>query len=168
MKLSLIPETDARLKTVSDDWDFSVDGSPDELVKEMTRLMFLHQGIGLSAPQCGINKRVLIMGNQEDLVACINPKIISMSTNRVTSEEGCLSFPNLWMRISRPDSVQVSYQTIDGKEVEAELTGIKARVFLHEFDHLMGITFDERISKLKLQMGLKRRKKIEKRLNSLN
>jgi peptide deformylase len=164
MKLSLITETDPKLQEVSEEWDFEKDGDPNELVKEMTRIMFLHGGIGLSAVQCGVMKRIFLMGNPDSLVVCINPKIIELSDERELYQEGCLSFPNLWLKVKRPKSVRVSYQTVTGELVEKDLDGIHARVFLHEFDHLMGITFDQRTSELGLKMAKERRKKAVKKL----
>lgn len=163
MKLKLVKEDDPVLLEAAEDWDFKVDGDPEELIKEMTRLMFLHGGIGLSAPQCGIKKRIFIMGNEEELIACVNPKIISLSDQRVMGEEGCLSFPGLWLKVKRPASAVVSYQTVTGEVKEEEFLGFRARVFLHEFDHLMGITFDQRVANFSLKIAKERRKKYLKK-----
>jgi len=164
VNLKLLSENDPFLQEVTEEWDFDVDGSPTELIKEMTRLMFLHRGIGLSAIQCGVKKRIFIMGNEEELVACINPKIVSVSEQRIMGEEGCLSFPGLWLKVKRPASAKVTYQTVTGETKEEELYGIRARVFLHEFDHLMGVTFDQRVGNLSLKMANERRKKQQKKL----
>lgn len=164
LKLKLVKENDPILTEMTEEWDFEKDGDPNELVKEMTRLMFLHGGIGLSANQCGVNKRVFIMGNEEELVACINPKIVSLSDQRILGEEGCLSFPGLWLKVKRPASAVVSYQTIAGVEKQEEMFGFKARVFLHEFDHLMGIAFTERVSDYSLKIAKERRIKYLKKL----
>ncbi len=67
MNLTLLKEDDLTLQQVSAEWDFQVDGDPSDLVKEMSRLMFLHGGIGLAAPQCGVLKRIFIMGNPDEL-----------------------------------------------------------------------------------------------------
>jgi peptide deformylase len=107
------------------------------------------------------------MGNPEELIACINPKILELSSDREISQEGCLSFPDLWLNVKRPSKVKVTYQTVTGELTEAELDGLHARVFLHEFDHLVGITFDQRSSNLGLQMAKDRRKKkLKKKLKS--
>ena len=166
MELELLKENDPKLLEVSEEWNFRTDGDPSELVKEMAKVMFLHGGIGLAAIQCGVLKRILIMGNPEELIACINPKIVAVSEEREMSQEGCLSFPNLWLNVKRPSKVKVTYQTVTGEEVEAELDGLHARVFLHEFDHLMGVTFDQRVSNLGLQMAKDRRKKKQKKFKA--
>lgn len=166
MELNLLKENDPKLLEVSEDWNFRTDGDPSELVKEMAKVMFVNGGIGLAAPQCGVQKRIFIMGNPEELIACINPKIVAVSDNREVSQEGCLSFPNLWLNVKRPEKVKVTYHTVTGEEVEAELDGLHARVFLHEFDHLVGITFDQRVSNLGLQMAKERRKKKQKKVKA--
>lgn len=166
MELKLLKENDPKLLEISEEWNFRADGDPSELVKEMTRVMFLNNGIGLSAIQCGVAKRILIMGNEKELIACINPKIVALSEEREVVQEGCLSFPNLWLKVKRPNTVKVTYQTVTGEEVEAEFDGLRARVFLHEFDHLMGVTFDQRVSELGLQMAKERRKRKQKKFKA--
>jgi peptide deformylase len=167
MELNLLKENDPKLSEISEEWNFRIDGDPSELVKEMAKVMFLHGGIGLAAPQCGVLKRIFIMGNPEELIACINPKVVALSEEREMSQEGCLSFPDLWINVKRPGKAKVTYQTVSGEEVEAELDGLHARVFLHEFDHLMGVTFDQRASNLGLQMAKDRRKKKIKKIKAV-
>lgn len=163
--LSLLPENDPQLLEVSDEWDFAVDGDPTELVTEMAKFMTANGGVGLAAPQVGIKKRIFIMGNFTKLVACINPKIISLSEERVLDLEGCLSFPELFMKVKRPATCVVQYSNIDGIQIERELEGLEARVFLHEYDHLLGILFDERVGSLTLTMAKDKRKKQLKKLS---
>ena len=118
------------------------------------------QGIGLAAPQCGVMKNIFIMGTDEHLVACINPAVDELIGDKEIYLEGCLSFPNLWLHVKRNPEALVSYQTTTGESVtKQKLTGLKARVFLHEFDHLLGVTFVERVSELGLSLGKKRRSK---------
>lgn len=168
MNLRLVDEKDPVLLEVCDEWDFETNGDPSELVKEMGKLMTASGGIGLSAPQCGITKRIFVMGNQDDLVACINPKIVEMSKVKVREKEGCLSFPELWLSVERPESITVSYQTVTGEVVEKELHGLHARVYLHELDHLLGITFDQRVGEVSLSLARKKQKKKKKKLNLLS
>jgi peptide deformylase len=167
MELNLLKENDPLLNQISEAWDFEVDGDPTELVKEMSTLMFVSEGIGLAAPQCGVFKRIFVMGNKDNLVACINPEIIATKGEPEVYLEGCLSFPGLWLNIKRVPEVKVRYQNVSGAIIEEELSGIRARVFLHEFDHLIGVTFDERSSALGLQMAKERRKKKDKKLRNL-
>ena len=168
MNLELLPEGHVQLLEVSEEWDFRIDGSPEELVKSMSKFMTDNGGVGLAAPQVGIKKRIFIMGNFTKLIACINPKIVSLSEERENDLEGCLSFPDLFMKVKRPSSCTVQYNTASGELVERELTGLESRVFLHEYDHLIGITFDQRVGDLALKMAKDKRKKELKKSNRKN
>ena len=166
MSLELLEENDPQLLVVSEPWDFESDGSPAQLILYMKEVMARHSGIGLSAIQCGVKKRILIMGTIDNFTVCINPAIISISEERVSDQEGCLSFPDLWMKVKRPAGVSIKYQNINGEEVEDTLLGLRARVFLHEYDHLLGITFDQRVGKLTLKMAKEKRKKELKKVRA--
>jgi peptide deformylase len=162
MDLKLIPEDSEVLREVAESWDWEKDGDPSELVKAMSKLMVLHNGIGLAAPQCGIAKRIFVMGNSDHLVACINPEIISGS-ERVREQEGCLSFPDLWMYVERYKDISVEYYNVAGEKVQQEFIGLMARVYQHELDHLNSICFDDRVGKLVLERAKEKRKKIRAR-----
>jgi peptide deformylase len=165
MNLTLLEENNSQLLEVSEDWDFRLDGSPEELVRAMSKFMSDNGGVGLAAPQLGIKKRIFIMGNFTKLVACINPKIVSLSEERGSDLEGCLSFPDLFMKVKRPTSAVVQYNTVSGELVERELTGFECRVFLHEYDHLIGVTFNQRVGDLSFKMAKDKRKKELKKLS---
>ena len=162
MELKLTNETNPILQQVAAPWDFTVDGSPIDLIKEMTRIMFGNNGLGLAAPQVDVSKRVFIMGNTELLIACINP-VLEIGYGKIKDVEGCLSFPHLWLHVDRYEKVKVAYQDAEGKLIESEYDGIMSRVFQHELDHLNGTTFNTKVSKLSLDMATKRRKKLEKK-----
>jgi len=159
VNLTLLEENNPQLLEVSEEWDFRLDGSPEELVRAMSKFMADNGGVGLAAPQLGIKKRIFIMGNFTKLVGCINPKIVSLSDDRKNDLEGCLSFPDLFMKVKRPASAVVQYNTVSGELVERELTGFECRVFLHEYDHLIGVTFDQRVGNLSFKMAKDKRKK---------
>ena len=159
MNLELLPENHSQLIEVSEEWNFRVDGSPEELVRAMSKFMADNGGVGLAAPQVGIKKRIFIMGNFTKLIACINPKIVSLSEDRKNDLEGCLSFPDLFMKVKRPTTAVVQYHTVSGELVERELTGFECRVFLHEYDHLIGVTFDQRVGDLTYKIAKDKRKK---------
>ena len=165
MNLELLEENNPQLLEVSEEWDFRIDGSPEELVRAMSKFMTDNGGVGLAAPQLGIKKRIFIMGNFIKLVACINPKIVSLSDERDNDLEGCLSFPDLFMKVKRPTTAVVQYYTVSGELVERELTGFECRVFLHEYDHLIGVTFDQRVGNLSFKMAKDKRKKELKKLS---
>lgn len=156
----LVPETDPILTTRCEDWDFSNPGhNSEELISLMTRVMRDEQGIGLSANQIGINTRLFIMDFDDKVIPCFNPKIIQAAEELVSATEGCLSFPDLELKVKRPVWLNVSYQDLSGNAVHEIVTDIKARCFAHELDHLNGVTFTTQVSKLVLSMALKKRRK---------
>ena len=159
---NLINEKDPKLIQECTAWDWESDGEIAELGRDMLKVMFEHNGIGLAAPQIGINKRIFVMGNPTQSFICVNPEIVS-GTGEAKEQEGCLSFPGLWLHVNRYETVQVKYQDILGKTHEREFTGLAARVFQHEYDHLNGLCFVNKVSKLSLDMATKRRKKFLKR-----
>ena len=165
MNLELLPENHPQLLEVSEEWNFRIDGNPEEIVRAMSKCMSDNGGVGLAAPQLGIKKRIFIMGNFTKLVVCVNPKIVSLSDERENDLEGCLSFPDLFMKVKRPASAVVQYYTASGELVERELTGLESRVFLHEYDHLIGVTFNQRVGDLSFKMAKDKRKKELKKLS---
>ena len=110
--------------------------------------MIHHNGIGLSANQVGLNAAVFTMGTGKDGKQwyIINPDVITVSEECDTMEEGCLSAPGLMLKVKRPTKISVSYQNTDGDPVLEEFDGIWARVFLHEYDHMLGQNFLQRVS----------------------
>ena len=119
--------------------------------REMSRIlkenMIHYEGVGLSANQIGIGERVFIMMldmETEETITCFNPRIIKRYEDDVWCEEGCLSFPDEIINIQRPDRIVVKYEDEDKKDHKIKLSGMAARVFLHEFDHLEGIVFTQR------------------------
>jgi len=159
MKLRL--ENDPILKEVAVDWEFGVDQNPEQLESEMISIMKTFKGRGLAANQVGLTKRVFIihLENSTEPFAMFNPKVVSEGSIDQTAEEGCLSFPNLWLSVKRPQSIDVEYLDKAGKECKITLTGIDARCFLHELDHLNGIVFTEKVSQMKLLLARKKQRK---------
>lgn len=117
-----------------------------------------HQGLGLSANQCGFPYRVFVMGANDDYVAFFNPKVVS-SSGEAHMIEGCLSFPLLGLRITRPQEIVVEYQDFLGEKHTTRLNGISARCFLHELDHMDGIVYTDRAKPLALKSGQEKRQK---------
>jgi peptide deformylase len=157
-------ETNSVLYIKASPWDFAADGSPLELVKDLTKVMFEKGGIGLAAPQIGVSKRVFIMGNPQKLIACINPSFTLVDGGPMQlGEEGCLSFPDLWLRVKRHVNIQAEYMDVEGNKVEVPYTGIMSRIFQHEFEHLEGICFTSKVSKLALDQAKRKQKKAQRR-----
>ena len=145
MILKLIPNTHPilheRVKPCSKDLD------RPEMSRILKENMIHYEGVGLSANQIGIGERVFIMVlnmETEETITCFNPRIIKRYDDNVWCEEGCLSFPDEIINVERPDRIVVKYEDEDGKDHKIKLSGMAARVFLHEFDHLEGIVFTQR------------------------
>jgi len=114
------------------------------LVQQMRGFVLQENGIGLAAPQIGISRRVFVMETQGWHRACFNPEITSASENLVDFDEGCLSFPGEHCIITRPDWIDVKYQDWAGEWHSERFSGVLARCFQHELDHLDGITMWQR------------------------
>ena len=161
--MQLIKDPDDFLKKKVDAFNFEKDDAP-KIANEMIEDMIRFNGVGLAANQVGYNGRIFVMKPQTGKpFAVINPTIERVSATTKLDVEGCLSFPNLFLYVQRPDKVDVNYLDIDGKNVTMLLQDFEARIFLHEFDHLEGITFDTRVSKFKLQLAREKQRKLEKR-----
>ncbi len=125
-----------------------------ELIEDMIDTLKTKDGVGLSAPQVGILKRIAIVdfGDEEEYqdifgegpIVAVNPEIIE-EEGEITRREACLSFPEQFGEVSRPERVKVKYQNIDGEEVIEEYTDMVARCFCHEIDHLNGIVFIDKV-----------------------
>jgi peptide deformylase len=162
--LKLVNESDSILKEVMPNFDFS-DKSLNavELANSLVESCKLYKGYGLSANQCGIRARVFVMGAENEYVAFFNPKLLS-SKGEIHLEEGCLSFPLLGLRVTRPKEIEVEYQDYTGTTKYMRLDGISARVFLHELDHMNGIVYTDRAKPLALASGQKKRQKLFKNI----
>lgn len=167
--LKLVTYPDPILKQTLVDFNFDQPiFDPNTLEEEMVKLMIESNGLGLSANQVGINARVFVMQTQnlKDVFtpfALFNPKVITVGPTEEVGEEGCLSFPNMFLTVKRPEHIVVKFLDRNNSKHIIRLDGIDARCFLHELDHLNGICFIEYVSKLKLQMALKKQRKINGR-----
>jgi len=155
------------LAQASTEWLFDSPESKEqarELEKAMIDFMVEHKGIGLAANQIGITKRVFTMGsnNIEGFpfpFAAFNPKIVSVGAEEELSEEGCLSYPDLWLKVKRPTNIVVEYQDSDSNTHTVEMSGLIARCFQHELDHLNGVCFVDKVSPMRLQLAMKKLRK---------
>lgn len=159
--MKLIVEPDPILNQIAEEWDFSVDQNPEQLEKDMIQIMKASYGRGLAGNQVGILKRVFVIhleGHPEP-IAMFNPNILETDSTENLSEEGCLSFPNLWLKVKRPVKIKSEYFDKNGNKCIIDLTGINARCFLHELDHLNGITFTSKVSQMSLMLARKKQRK---------
>ena len=137
-----------------------------ELKENLIETMKNFHGIGLSASQCGVMERVFVMYsnvNKEEIIACFNPKIISEGGEVVVMDEGCLTYPGLWLKIHRPDHIACCFEDEHGEFQQPIMAGLECRIFQHEMDHMEGTNFTKRVSKLRLDMGFRRQKKMKKK-----
>jgi peptide deformylase len=133
---------------------------PVELKKEMTELMLASNGIGLSANQVGLDAQVFVMGDSvENSTICINPTVLQYTEETVDDVEGCLSFPNIFVKIKRPKEILAEWYDENLEKQTVKIEGYSAKCYLHELDHLLGITFKDRASKLKWNMATKKARK---------
>ena len=144
----------------------AVDKDLRALVEDMFETMYDAPGIGLAAIQIGVPRRVVTMDLAKDPKepqVFINPEIVWRSDEQSVYEEGCLSIPDYYGEVERPQAVKVKYRDLDWKEHEIEADGLLATCIQHEIDHLNGVLFIDHISKLKRDMVMKKFKKAAKR-----
>ena len=153
--LKLVSEHNIILKTRTKEVK-SID-EIEEYLPEMFEVMKASNGIGLSANQVGLNNRFFVSEIKGKKKVCINPKVLE-EQNVMPGKEGCLSFPGINLTVRRSESVTVQYHDQNWNQITEGLTGLEARCFLHELDHLNGITFDTKVSKLALTSAKSKRK----------
>ena len=141
----VMPEDDARVRA---------------LVPQMLAAMYAAPGIGLAAPQVGVNLRLAVVDLRPDdapaPIVLVNPEITRVSEDWAVREEGCLSLPGMYADVSRPARVAVRYWDLDGVPRELEAEGLMAACLQHEIDHLDGVLFVDHLSALKRNMILRR------------
>lgn len=144
----------------------SSDLDREKVESQLIDSMKHYQGIGLSANQVGIMERVFVMYSdvkKGEIISCFNPKIITQSDTEVVIEEGCLSYPGLWLKVKRPDGIEVEYEDKNGELQSKAMFGLECRIFLHEYDHMEGTDFTKKVSKIKLDRAKKRQSKMLKK-----
>lgn len=152
------------LFTECEEFDFeNPQYNPEQLDSDMKDSLIHYGGLGLAANQVGLNLSVFSMGplkDRERIVTFFNPKIVHHSEEMSTLDEACLSFPGFVMKVARPKEVRVRFQDMFGKTQTVQLAGLSARCVSHETDHLRGLTFAARVSRLKLEMAIKKSNKL--------
>ncbi|KAL7531776.1 hypothetical protein ACHAXR_005117, partial [Thalassiosira sp. AJA248-18] len=137
-----------------------------KIAKEMFLVMYATKGVGLAAPQVGINKRLMVYNDTGDSkkwmkeTVMVNPKIVEFSSATDIEEEGCLSFPDMGGDVERSKWIKVEAQNLKGKKMKKKFTGWEARIFQHEYDHLDGKVYIDRLTE-------EGRKEVQPRLNEL-
>ena len=149
-------------------------GAFDKGLKDVVKDMFdtldaSGNGIGLAAPQVGINKRIVVIDLKEDgkskPMTLVNPKILSSSSKSLINEEGCLSIPGYYADVSRPSEIEVEWFDLKGNRKKKKCSGLLSVCIQHEIDHLDGILFIDYLSKLKKNRALEKVNKTKKKKN---
>jgi peptide deformylase len=167
-KLNLVEPTDEVMTKAPQRFNFETDG---DSAKNVANVLFERMkqlgGVGLSANQVGLDMSVFVMGLGELKIAVFNPIIIKYSKEEESFNEGCLSYPGIMLSIKRPTKITATYQDETGNYVEQDFNGLTARIFQHEYDHMNGTDYTQRVSKFKLDFAKKKfenkRKKIIKK-----
>ena len=132
------------LKSRAHEVDPANDGGLRELVRAMAETMYAENGIGLAAPQVGVDRRVIVFDVDDRLAALCNPVITDRSEETVVDDEGCLSCPGVTVPVERAVRIVCSGQTIEGRDIVVEAEDLLARVIQHEIDHLDGVLILDR------------------------
>ncbi len=140
-----------------------IDDDVRRTAREMLQTMYSEDGIGLAAPQVGINKQIIVIDCEPDKpeappIVLINPVIKKFGKTTCTGQEGCLSIPGVYLDVDRPEEIEVSFKDEHGRMHTITATGLLSRVIQHEIDHLNGVLFVDRVeNKLALNQELKKR-----------
>lgn len=145
MRYNIVTYPDERLKLISSKVE-KIDEELRELTNEMFKIMYTHDGIGLAAAQVGVLKRLFVIDIQrKGKFVMINPEIIESSRETSSYEEGCISLPGISAQVLRPKKIVIKYTNIDGKEKVLKASGLLAICIQHEYDHLNGKIFVDKI-----------------------
>lgn len=137
-----------------------------ETLNNMVETMRDIRGVGLAAPQVGINKRMFVIEVEEgDVRKVINPEFLEMSEEKESNEEGCLSVPGIYKPVKRSITIKIKYQNEKGEEVIEEASELLGRAFQHEYDHLEGVLFVDKVSPVAKRMITKKLQMLKKEAN---
>ena len=166
--MQIIVAPDSRLNQISKIVEI-IDDSIVSTLDQMLECMYQNNGIGLAAPQVGILKRLVVIDcsdnkDKKKPLKLINPEIIKLSKNTSEFEEGCLSLPTQYAKVTRPSEITLKYKNIEGLICESKFSGLEATCIQHEIDHLDGKLFVDHISKLKKNIIIKKLKKLKKKI----
>ena len=154
----LVDCKDPILKQPIENFDFSNPPTdPIQLAHDLAETMLDKGGIGLAANQIGLPYRAFAI-KAEQIIVCFNPKIVDVSNETIYLEEGCLSYPNLFVKVKRPIRIKVRYTEPNGNVLTKIFDGLTSRVFQHELDHLDGVVHTDRATRYHLEQARKNAK----------
>ena len=166
LKLELINPNDPVLNEPTMMFDFDrppID--PDQLFAQLAEIMVENKGMGLAANQVGIPYSVFVLGdpsNADSIIPVFNPKILNRTGDLYYAEEGCLTYPGLYVKVKRYSQIRTRYTTNANVTDTIKLSGVTSRVFQHEYDHLEGIKFTQRANPYHLAKARKNLKKVQR------
>lgn len=163
--MELVPHADPVLRQVSTPYEDFESGASVQLAKDLEEAMLRFDGIGLSAVQVGIPVRAFAMRTEKPNLVVFNPKIVDVSEETVALDEGCLTFPGLVVKVTRPRIIKARFTVASGDVLTLKFDGMTARCFQHEMDHLDGVLFHDHVGPLKLALDVKRAAKRGYRYN---
>ena len=149
----------------------SPDLDRDDVEEKLLDSMKNYNGIGLSANQIGIMERVFVMYSdvkKRETITCFNPEIVTKSDTEILMDEGCLTYPGLWLKVKRPSWIEVEFENENGEVIKDTFTDLTARVFQHEMDHMEGTDFTKKVSRLRLDRAKKRMVKQRKKVINMS
>ena len=164
MGSQLVSVTNPILKKPLDSCSIGLDRK--ELQDRLLSAMEHYQGIGLSANQIGIKERAFIMYSdikKKETITCFDPLITEYHLDKIIMDEGCLTWPGLWLKVPRSEGIRCLYYDVDGELVQVEMHGLESRIFQHEYDHMEGTNFTQRVSRLKLNISQRRASKMKRK-----
>ena len=160
----LVEEATKVLRNPTSEFDFeNPPECPKEVEKNLSEAMERFGGIGLSANQLGLPYRVFVMEGDPGFV-CFNPRITAHAGDEVLLEEGCLSYPGLYVKKKRPAMIRCNFQDPFGNSITKRFSGISSRIFQHEFEHLEGGNFLEGVSRLALDNARRKQRNLLRRV----
>ena len=138
-----------------------------ELTTNIAETMRQYGGIGLSANQVGIALRMFVLGDGKHFIPCFNPKILEYGKDKIPMEEGCLTYPGLFVKIYRPDMIVAQWED-EKRELHKEtFTGLQSRVFQHEYDHMEGIDFRNLAGRMSLDIAQRTVKRATRKMKKM-
>ena len=142
--------------------------SRPELLANMVETMKHYGGIGLSANQCGIPIRMFVFGDNENYIPCFNPKILEYGGPEMPIEEGCLTYPGLFVKIYRPEWIVAQWEDENRELHKENFTELQSRVFQHEYDHMEGIDFQSRAGRISLSIAKRKVKRAQRKMKKMH
>lgn len=159
----LIEHDDVLLKNTIEPFEFGGEVDAKEIAKLMQEKLEEYNGLGLSANQIGLKHRVFVM-RTEPITFCFNPVVTAYGQEMSVMEEGCLTYPGLFVKIRRPSNIRVRFKDVNGESHTEKFAGMTSRIFQHELDHLNGINYLDRASKYHMDKAKRKMKMFNRKV----